>query len=168
MASWHIFTSEAIIAAAIGAVITAAATIASPLVPTIYEQYLDPKYKTISRDRAEKLDGVWSGDFNQLINGQTQIVKLTLNLNIKGKQVVGTLSFLSPIDKAQQSFDITGGFLFDRFARLDYDSKDKGQEYFGSIVVELDSMATQMVGSFVAYGAYTKRIVTGTIKLKKV
>jgi hypothetical protein len=62
---------------------------------------------------------------------------------------------------------MTGGFIFDRFARLEYASKFPGSIWFGAMILELSPDAKELKGNFVAYGAYSQRIVTGPIEFRK-
>jgi hypothetical protein len=63
---------------------------------------------------------------------------------------------------------MSGGFIFDRFVRLEYGSKTPGSVWFGSMILELSPAdAKELKGNFVAYGAYSQRIVTGPIEFRK-
>jgi hypothetical protein len=62
---------------------------------------------------------------------------------------------------------MSGGFLHDRFARLQYTSKAKGSVHFGAMILELSPAATELKGRFVAFGAFSQEIVSGPIQLVK-
>jgi hypothetical protein len=65
-------------------------------------------------------------------------------------------------------FDMDGGFLYDRFFRVDYKLDDPGKIIFGSIILELDTEAVVLQGQFAGYGYLSGSVISGSMKLNKV
>lgn len=64
-------------------------------------------------------------------------------------------------------FRLRGGFLHDRFLRLEYENRDNAAIQFGSVVAELSADGKTISGGYIGFGAQSQRIVTGTIALTK-
>jgi hypothetical protein len=62
---------------------------------------------------------------------------------------------------------VRGGFLFERFLRFAYQNSDESIVQFGSMTLELDDDYLSLKGRFLGYGSVAKRLVYGSIELKK-
>jgi hypothetical protein len=94
-----------------------------------------------------------------------------LHLEVHGKILQGRLHTVLHDNDCrplpyEQMFEMSG-VIHDRFARLEYASKVKSALTFGAMILELSTDATELKGNFVAFGLYSKRIITGRIEFQK-
>jgi hypothetical protein len=129
-------------------------------------------FEPITAGRVAAIEGSWSGTIQQEFYGHEVTYPGYLELEVHGKTLSGTLKTVledkvCPGGRCESTFDMTGGFIHDRFARLEYGSKNKDAVWFGTMILELSDDASELKGNFVAYGAHSHRIVTGPIKFRK-
>jgi hypothetical protein len=152
------------------ALITGAFAIVAPIITYLVtrtgETYL---FEPVSHDRRAAIEGNWSGTVQQEFRGHEVTYPCELQLKVHGKTLQGLLH-LNLKDAGQTFetwFDMSGGFIHDRFARLEYASTAKGSVWFGAMILELSPAATELKGNFVAFGAHSQRIVSGPIQFVK-
>lgn len=157
----------AVTAAIIGGAFAVVAPIIAYFVRRVADAWL---FQRIPRDRRTAIEGHWSGSMEQDFRGRRVTYPGDLELEVRGRSLRGTLhvSLTFAGQKVEPTFNMSGGFLHDRFARFDYTSKAKGSVHFGAMILELSPTATELTGNFVAFGAYAQQIVSGPIRLTKV
>jgi hypothetical protein len=65
-------------------------------------------------------------------------------------------------------FEAAYDMFFERFMQSNYRSRDAGMLQFGTIVLDMDDIGETIRGSYIGYGALSKRIVPGDVELEKV
>lgn len=127
-------------------------------------------YERIPNDRRTAIKGRWSGTMRQNFRGQPVTYPGDLKLEVHRRTLRGQLHVVlrTAGETFEPTFNLTGGFLHDRFARLEYASEAKGSVHFGSMILELSPTGTELKGNFVAFGAYSQEIVSGVIQLTKI
>jgi hypothetical protein len=63
-------------------------------------------------------------------------------------------------------FDTAYDMCFERFIQLNYRSRDAGMLQFGAIVLDMDDAGKTIRGSYIGYGALSKKIVPGDVELR--
>lgn len=161
----------AAIIALFGVIITATVTFLTPIGTFLFTKYFEGRlFDPISVQRRDAVRGLWVGTIQQNYLGEQKSYPGELDLEVKGKNLTGTLRIPPPppCDMTQRiSFTVKGGFLFERFARIEYNSTSKGSVYFGSMIVELNPEGTKFNGYWVAFGAFSKEVICGSINLDK-
>jgi hypothetical protein len=146
---------------------------ASPVLVYFVTRPADTLFDPIKADRVAAIEGSWSGTIQQEFYGHEVTYSGDLDLEVHGKTVGGILKTDlmdkdCPNGRCQSTFVMAGGFIFDRFTRLEYGSKTPGSVWFGAMILELSPAdAKELKGNFVAYGAYSQRIVTGHVEFRK-
>jgi hypothetical protein len=156
-------------------VIGGACTVVAPVVTYMITRRIDNINKLrISRDRRAALNAEWRGRVYQDRGPDGEPLEFLVNATFKTttKTITGSSVIRVPrpdneeIEEVKLTFE--GGFLYDRWLRLNYVASDRRQVQFGSTVLLLDSQAKTLKGHFVGYGAITDAIVTGSMKLERV
>lgn len=158
----------AIIAAIIGSVFA----VLGPIITLLITRYLDNRGNlTISTGRQAIINGQWKGMLKQL-DGRSGIAPITVTFVAKRKKVYGSTLIQWPADQHSAAydaeFDFEGGFLYERYLRIDYVPKKRHRIQFGAMVFELSPTGETLSGKFVGYGAFSKDIVSGYIELERV
>jgi hypothetical protein len=111
------------------------------------------------------LVGTWHGELTQ----STLAANVELQLRTSGKKVIGNAELRFTFDGKDRflTLSLDGGFLYDRFLKLDYENTSSGTIQFGSIVLDLPAEPDKMTGRYVGYGSITGAIVSGQIVLSK-
>jgi hypothetical protein len=152
------------------AIITGAFAIISPIVAYFVKRTGDKHlFQPIPNDRRATMKGHWNGKIEQEFRGHKVTYPGDLQLEIRGHTVHGQLH-ITLKDGGQTfeaTFDMSGGFLHDRFAQLEYSSMAKGSVHFGTMILELSPTATELKGNFVAFGAFSQQIISGLIQFTK-
>jgi hypothetical protein len=159
-------TPPAVIAAWIAGTFAIVAPIITYFVKRAADTYL---FQSISKDRRAAIEGHWTGSMGQEFRGHQVAYTGMLQLEVHGRTLRGMLHVTLKFggQTFEPIFDMSGGFLHDRFARLQYTSKAKGSVHFGAMILELSPAATELKGRFVAFGAFSQEIVSGPIQLVK-
>jgi hypothetical protein len=117
------------------------------------------------------LNGNWQGSAYQEIgpDGNPLDAKLHYSLTASRKVVRGDGTYsIRWQDKDQvRKFTASGGFLHDKFLKLDYKNIDDSAIQFGSAILELSADGKKLTGSYLGYGATSERFIYGTIELEK-
>jgi hypothetical protein len=125
-------------------------------------------------DRQLALDGSWQGEGRQEIGPGSKPfdAAVLLNLKVTTEKIRGVLkfSFNHPITHKlhEDTFNIEGSFMLERFLQLEYKNVIRSQIQFGSIIFELDSDPSLISGRYLGYGVESKQIIYGTLKLQKI
>lgn len=121
------------------------------------------------KSRMRSVSGSWEGNIQQFRSKKDKVTEykaaLRLFVTTKG-QVSGVITGFW--DDVPHNFKVTGGFSYERFVQLSYNSEDYSSIQFGTIIMELDTLGREMIGRMVGYGAISKSIVSGEIILHKV
>lgn len=130
----------------------------------------EPHYES-DGDRVNALLGIWTGSYNQPLGPNNEpIVDASIQVNITSTngtlQGVGRLELPGP-DHTHLNIKLRGGFLHNRFLRLDYENVDKDAIQFGALIAELSEDGHAIVGTYAGFGAQTRMIVHGTLRLTK-
>jgi hypothetical protein len=159
-------TPPAIVAAWIAGTFAIVAPIVIYFVKHAADTYL---FQPIAKDRRAAIEGHWSGSMEQEFRGHKVAYTGDLHLEVHGRTLRGMLHVTLKFggQTFEPVFDMSGGFLHDRFTRLQYTSKAKGSVHFGAMILELSPAATELKGRFVAFGAFSQEIVSGPIQLVK-
>lgn len=128
--------------------------------------------------RSAGISGKWTGAVYQRDEDDSELSEFSAEATLTAdrKTVSGRLRVQFP-EKLKRPIDgpgpltvefiVTGGLMYERFLQLNYLSEDPTVVQFGSVVLELDDHAREMNGRYVAYGAYSKSIVSGLARLTK-
>lgn len=157
----------AIIAAIIGSIFA----VLGPIITLLITRYLDDRDKlTMSTGRQAIISGQWKGTLNQ-VDGRSGVAPITVNFVAKRKKIYGSTITQWPggTDRAAYDTEYTfeGGFLYERYLRVDYVSKKRHRIQFGVIVLELSPTGETLSGKFVGYGAFSEDIISGYIELER-
>ncbi len=126
-------------------------------------------FQDISEDRRTAIEGHWTGVADQEFRGHPVSYPAELDLEVRGRDIRGRLH-VDLKDGGQEytpTFELSGGFLHDRFLRLEYASNAKGSVHFGAMILELSPDTTVLSGNFVAFGAYSQMIVPGSLRFAR-
>jgi Predicted nucleotide-binding protein containing TIR-like domain len=137
---------------------------------------IDDQIKQLSLElpgRSAALVGNWNGELCQGYGPGG--IPTTFNTEAKFEIAFGLirafLTFRGDIapGKDQVSVNLDGKFIHDSFLKLDYRYADHpGAMAFGTVVARLNDLGSQLAGQYLGYGAYSERLVSGTITLRKV
>lgn len=152
----------------IAGLITALAIVVSPIVAFMYTKFHEERnLQPLAADRKKALTGHWRGKSVQ----PSMTSDMDVRLEVARKKVKGLAELRFQFDGQERrvSLKLDGGFLHDRFLKLDYAKKESdGAIQFGALVVELSEDARSLRGKYAGYGSMTRDIVSGTIELEKV
>ncbi len=149
------------------ALIGAGATVAAPLVGIAAQMLYERRnYTTAPGERATSVNGVWSGRIVQPNFDQRVEIELRAKFRvIKGKLRI----FGSPGSRLTHvEANLSGGFYYGSYLKLDYKNIDPNIMQFGSITLELDQESRVMEGKYSGYGAFARKIVSGDIALTRI
>lgn len=125
----------------------------------------------LTRARRAALTGRWQGMLLQEVFVETTPTegKLALELRCGWRTVKGTGVLQTTLDGEERlnRFYLRGGFLFDRFLRMEYKNEKGHVVQFGSVVLELSPEGNELNGRYAGYGVISVDNVSGTVKLKK-
>lgn len=121
--------------------------------------------------RAAALSGDWAGTYEQSsAKGKSVSGRVSFNLKPKKRLIEGSGQMQETLPDGKTvtvHFKIRGGFLHDRFLRLEYENSDDSAVQFGSVIGEFAPDGRSISGTLVGFGAHTGEIVTGGIKMQK-
>lgn len=154
------------------AIIASATALVAPVVTFIVTRAYEGKFlQPLSASRIAAVQGKWVGEALQTgANSSASIpASVIANIHVKNKKLLGKVSFRIKHENIENEgeFDISGGFLYERFLRLEYNPQGNSGIRFGSIVMELTENDERLAGRYVGYGAYSNEIVTGSLSLAK-
>ena len=115
------------------------------------------------------LDGTWNGMVHQesFLKKDPIDYPITLKLKINAKrEFKGSFNLILP-ERGKVDFTVTSGSIYEKYVHIIYHSSDSKTIQFGSIILELNSVGTKMVGKALAYGAQSESIVYGEMLLTK-
>ena len=153
-------------------IIAGVSVILAPILTLLIKGYIDNRpIFPIPVGRRQAITGRWEGTCHQMpvSTGETLDYSITADLIAGRKKVTGTFTIRYEWNDQiiQEVFNVTGGFFYSRFLRLNYLARDESLIQFGSVVLELDAAATVFDGRYVGYGALTGEVVGGTLRLEK-
>jgi hypothetical protein len=127
-------------------------------------------YKAAAR-RAAAITGEWAADIHQVRgpDGTPIDYRAKFVLIVSGPTISGEMIVCNPIqnDVPELNFRFSAGFFHDRFLQLSYVAVDPERIQFGAAILQLDDSGRTMEGMFVGYGALSRAIINGTMKLRK-
>lgn len=162
-------TTETITAAIIAGIFA----IIAPILTYIFTKFYDNRdLLVISQNRKAALNGAWHGKIFQAegIRGQPVQYPFNIDLSVNKKEVHGIGKVNFPISKTEThvfNVSLLGGFLHDRFLKLDYKNTNPAEMQFGSLILNLSSDGKKLSGRFLGYGAKTEKLVFGELTLEK-
>lgn len=137
----------------------------------LLKQYFDNRvFLPVRFDRRSSINGEWTGTTYQDINKLGAVESsVTAKLSAKNRQIRGELTVDPGIPDIplRDVYELTGGFLYNRFLRIEYQTTTSNAVEFGSFVVELSADGRRLEGMFVGYGAFSEQIVFGRVVLNK-
>ena len=125
-------------------------------------------------ERQLAMHGSWKGTARQEVgpDGLAFDADMHVTFSVSRDQISGRLEyrFMHPVEHRPVvlEFTLIGRFLYERFARFEYENVLKRYIQFGSIIFELDPAAEEIYGRFLGYGVETRNMVYGTMTLSKV
>lgn len=157
----------------IAAIIAGIFALVSPIVTLFVKRLLDERsFRPISKSRRQALIGNWKGIGKQDEGPDGIPIEFPIDLDIAAGNRIVTGVFSTHLQTPQGSsigiFELNGGFLYDKYLRLNYTAKDTSRIHFGAFVLELGSKGRTLAGKLVGYGADSEKIVFGTIEAKKI
>lgn len=120
----------------------------------------------ISSDRKKSLVGRWKGKVCQP-NISEYDIELTLSVTKHKVSGEARLEHLEGEATRIVKLSLDGGFLYEKFLKLDYKNTDSSNIQFGSITLEVSSNSKRMQGKFSGYGSTTESVVGGDMSLEK-
>lgn len=140
-------------------------TVVGAIAAVVAQQFLSNRLLAPVSDRGTTLDGSWIGTLSQ--PGLT--ADATARLTAGRKQVTGMvdLHFERNGERHHLALELRGGFLHDRFLKLDYVKDRLGSIQFGCVVIGLSDDGNSLEGKYAGYGSITRSIVSGTILLTR-
>ena len=159
-------------ATVLSGIIGGVCTIAAAIVTFALTRSTEFRYKALlPKDRRLALEGYWTGQIEKHFPkpGTPEVYHFRGSFQISGKQVSGDAIASVQVEgkKVEQPFMLSGGFLDNKYLKMDYLSRISGMLEFGSFIAELDSEGKILEGRFVGYGRRTRGLISGTIKLEK-
>jgi hypothetical protein len=156
-----------------GALITGSSTILAALLTFLLTRVYDSRsLKILSKERRNTLNGLWQGKVTQEMGSRGFVdYPVTFEIKAQRKSVISKSTIIYHDDPYNQAviFEMQGGFLHNRFLKLDYNSSsNRGAVHFGTTIHELSADGKQLNGRFVGFGLETQSLVAGTINLRKV
>ncbi len=151
-----------------------AALVAAAAVPALINKKKNDEnqFHIVSKERLTALAGRWQGSGRQEpgLNGVALDYKISAELIVEPTAVkgAGCLRLQFEGKEIEEQFDVMGGFIHDRFLKLDYRIKDMGAIQFGSMILEFTADGDNLIGKFLGFGASTQTLVTGSLHLNKV
>jgi hypothetical protein len=124
-------------------------------------------------DRRRALHGRWRGSFVQNMPGGRGEASLVLDIKAGLRIITGDVAYDGSaeiggtVHQMQGAFTVRGGFIHDRFLKLDYRQKDRDVVQFGSVVLDLHPDGRTLTGKGVGFGSKTRMIVAVEISLEK-
>ena len=152
--------------AVITALVAGIASIASALVAVVVKDVLERRsLKPIFGERRKALTGYWKGTIEQ----PNLTADLTVHLVASHKEVNGIADLRFPFHGKDHHLvlSLKGGFLYERFLKLDYKKDNEGVIQFGSLIIEFAEDSETLKGKYSGYGSLTKSIVSGEILLSR-
>jgi len=125
----------------------------------------------LTKARRSALTGRWRGTLSQEVGVRATPADAKLELELRcGWRTVrgaGVLRVVSDGGVRSTVFHLRGGFLFDRFLRMEYKNTKGHVVQFGSVVLELLAEGDELDGRYAGYGSISSTLVSGTVRLKK-
>ncbi|GAB6043982.1 hypothetical protein [Endothiovibrio diazotrophicus] len=153
-------------------VVAIVATLVSPVLGVYSAKvFRDKGLRKIPESRRAALEGCWKGRGVQNAKDGGEIEATCYsNIRVIGREVHGELVYEFDRDGKHIRLEVSmfGGFLYDRYLRLQYDNKRKEVIQFGAGVLELSPEGVALTGCFVGFGSHTREFVGGEIVLEKV
>jgi hypothetical protein len=144
----------------IAAIIGGAFTLVSSGITFLLARHLDDRNNQVmSSNRQAIMTGTWKGELHQE-SGSLSTSPVTVTLIAKRRVIRGSIRVQDP-NNGEAEYKATGGFLYGRFIRLNYDTTDHRRVQFGSIVMELSPDGNKLSGKYTGYGAFSQSIVSG-------
>jgi hypothetical protein len=153
-----------ILAAIIGGFSTLGAGIVAVLVTRVVDNPMGFK----KNPRQAALAGHWDGIVHQ--EGGLGDYHITFQLKPTGRTVrgEGRVSFISQNANINELLTFSGGFVHDRFLKLEYEMEAQpGSVQFGFTLLELSPNGQTLSGPFLGYGARTRDLIKGTLELHR-
>ena len=153
-----------VLAAIIGGLCTIGASIGAVFLTRLFDNPLGFKKDR----RLAALAGQWEGTVHQ--EGPPTIdFRQTVYIKLAGRTVRGEGTVFSQAYMITEPFTFFGGFVHDRFLRLEYEIQNQpGSVQFGYAILDLSPDGKTLSGKFVGYGALvTRDLVNGTTQLQK-
>lgn len=125
--------------------------------------------------RGKAVEGRWVGRVEQNAFGpDKKPLEYDVVFDLKvGHQISGSMRVDLPAWVAEMyhrtafEFEVTGGLLYQRYVRLNYQNRDSRVIQFGSLLAEVDDQGRDLSGPFVGYGALSNRIISGFMRTKR-
>lgn len=155
----------------IAAIIGAVGAILAPLITILVQEILSQKrYKKTSRLKV-LTENSWKGMAIQEFNDQNDKIEIPFEMEFRRRfnKVYGNAKYDAPegIEAMPGNMNIKGGFLKDKFLKLDFRNKKPEIEQFGVFIFEMNSYGKTLNGRYCGYGPSQEKVIHGKIELKK-
>ena len=149
-----------IIAAFISALITG---IIGPLITLrIQRRNRYAELPSPSRERLNRLEGIWYGSFTQIVENKTTNFEVELFLKNQGKIIEGKANFTN--SQKEKACLVMYDGVFDRdILKIEYKNKSPYIFQSGSVIAEMDPRGNELRGKFVGYSPSQKKIIAGEV-----
>jgi Domain of unknown function (DUF4062) len=130
-----------------------------------------PKDHAVSKERLALVAGRWVGTGRQDVmpDGAPPTFKVRMSLEVVDTSITGSADLsLSIKDRpAQLMLMIKGRFENDRYLRLNFTSNVPGATHFGTFILKMNALGTELDGQYLGYGAYNEELVWGELTVQK-
>lgn len=155
------------------AIITGLFGLLTGLIPYILQLRTERMNRSyVNPSLRQALSGHWKGMIHQDLgpDGIEITYSADLNLEVKERNVEGSLQInaLTSIGEIEANLILNGGVYESRFLRLNYINRNTAFLHFGTFIIEIQPNPNFLLGKFAGYGAFSKKVVSGTLELKKV
>lgn len=160
--------SETLVSAIIGA---AATLLAVPL--TVIVTRIADRRALIAIDRGRAgVGGVWRGTLAQDDAAEILVEEVEMTLSVRRKRVTGRGYFRAKqkhsTETATVNLTFEGGFLYERFVKLEYRNADVYTVQFGTAILDLSNDSQTLTGAYVGFGSMTGSVVKGRLRFTKI
>ena len=127
-------------------------------------------------ERKAKLVGRWRGTFAQPeYPGGALNVSTVIEFTFRDDRIVGHARVAAHLTEMHRGgprevnidLDLVGEFRDANFLKIEYRSRDKGVNQFGSMILALNAEGIGLSGRFVGYGAISESVISGIVTLAK-
>jgi hypothetical protein len=160
------------------AIISGLFALLAPIITYVVTKELEDRYfEQMPYERQNALSGRWEGMMYQEVgfDGERLEVPMEIPIDIEatvsGRRLEGVSKVKFPLPNGETDTSLvnfTGGFLHDRFIKIDYKNSNLATIQFGSMILELNSRGNMLSGRFLGYGDFTEVLVFGKVKCQKV
>lgn len=118
---------------------------------------------TPSKERLNRLKGVWYGYFKQVVSGQEMTFKVTATLNNQGRAIKGDAKYQNSQGE-RVCFLLYDGIFDGNILKIEYKNKLAYVFQNGTLVLEMNARGDLFQGKFIGYAPDERQIIGGEVK----